>query len=72
MCRRNYTEKVYVFVIIKMYILQMTLHNHWSQKYNEHFEKLNQNCLNKSVRNCIQQGLAKVSFMELPRYTNSQ
>ena len=49
----------------------MTLPNHINQKYNRHFEKLSQNCPNKSTRNCIQQDPVQVNFIELPRYTNS-
>ena len=73
MDRSNYTEK-YMSLLWsnQLNIFRMTLQNHWNQKYNRQFEKLSQNCLNKSTRNCIQLDSAKVNFMESPRYTNSQ
>ena len=73
MDQRNYTKNCMSSLSSNQFVhIVNDPKNHWNQKYNGHFEKLSQNCLNKITRNCIQQDFAQVNFMELPRYTNSQ
>ena len=68
MDRRNYTEKCMSLLSSNQFV---HIANYPRKSLESKVQEV-QNCPNKSTRNCLQQDLAQVNFMKLPRYTYSQ